>query len=83
MIVTAVPFWFRVPLIEFAPRLGTSELVLVDRVRHAQCAWQDASVMKSPTVGIRIYDCHGGALLGSCARDLVSAQAGSIRARSC
>ena len=39
--------------------------------------------MKSPTVGIRIYGCHGDALLGSCARDLVSAQAGSVRARSC
>ena len=35
--------------------------------------------MKSPTVGIRIYVCHGGALLVSCARDRVSAQAGIVR----
>ena len=82
MVVTVVPFWFRVPLIELAPRLGASGLILVDRVRPAQFASQDAPVMKSPTVGIRIYGCHGGALLVSCALDRVSAQAGSVRAHS-
>ncbi len=66
MVVTVVPFWFRVPLIELAPRLGASGLILVDRVRPALFAWLDAPVMKSPTVGIGNCGCHGGALSVSC-----------------
>ena len=65
MVVTVVLFRFRVSRDRFVDQLRASDLVLVERVRLVLFAWQDAPIRKNPTVGIRIYGCHGGARPGS------------------